>query len=1256
MPQPLRRDDSTGRLTCNTGTAVSETGTVPQAAVSLGSSFDSEPQSCQVPIFALFGLFIVTTCMVAFAGFWLMYTRGKNLLDTFSGELIAQEHQNIMQMIHSFLQPFHWTLSTLRIPLLAADFRDLSNDPLRWQQDPSIRDIRQPPPAWLPGDEKLFAAWDHPIEVRLVFSSFIPVLKHWIQKVRETHGAESGGSAPSMYLGIPTDPSVNSHGNIMGLLALDGMNIWTKTDAGNPNDTVTGYTQMFPPGCYDPSGACLPMWRKSLLDLPSREFARHYSVSTRPWFTGAEAAGRQSWGQLFVRWQEQYDLGLPACMPLYRADGELKLIACQDAPLSTFKSFLRSAARQLSIAVDANSSAYIVEQSSGFLVETSTQTKDALDTANLSCRAVSTGGCRILATEHKHFGPAAQALLQHLGGSWSAVNSSVGLQIAVDGTEQYAHVGPLVDEYGLSWVLVVTLTREHIVQRLNDRLIATMLLCAGLIVVCVLIDCAVVWMISAPLRRLALAMVGAADLELGDAKPASRSVISELRSMQDTFSILIDHLKLYRGFLPQTVLIADDEPDDLAASTATIPLAMAEVTLGECSSSLSISGSSREGTHQKTAQQRSYSWLGTAGRGRKAQLLGYFRKRHATLLRAVVRSQYVCEQSWGRAAQVPWETHSGHPAARRAGHELNRFVATTLKMCGRYNAVSLQVSATSGSIVVLLSWNAHSRWPEHALQGLSCGAQLCSALADLQMDWCIGVATGPADVGNLGTAATRSPAVLGGALNDAVALCSLAFSLRSHLLMNAATAEVVRGDVRCRIVDCVAFLHSGGRAVSNVFRPCGAEDPVPEAADPDYNEAWSALMQGGSSQAERLFASYLAVYPQDVDARRMHQIAELRAQQGISTEYCRAQQECWQDWAGHAAAAASSAVPPEKCRSKGYHCGPGDLISPQLQQQDGEGMSNEEDAVRRHLQAAVIDGDPERRRAKEIRDHHGRRWFLSGRRLGSKSSEVWLGMGESGSMAAIKCHVLAPAQVNEKSATPDGSNPLVAGARRRESPAFDDLVVEVALLAEVRHDNIVHYISASVSPGWLYIVMEYVSGGSLEAMLKQFARKLPAASVRRNARGITDGLRFLHGRSIFCHCLTPATILVSIEGQCKLSGFGAVAKLEAAVQHGGKTHHVDRFYSAPEVAAGGLVTAASDIWSFGVTYLELLTGKLPWNPADLEDADAFWSRLASEQPPLPLLPTDRDHHAVAFAQSCLAIRPEERKSARELMNHPYLLG
>jgi serine/threonine protein kinase len=168
----------------------------------------------------------------------------------------------------------------------------------------------------------------------------------------------------------------------------------------------------------------------------------------------------------------------------------------------------------------------------------------------------------------------------------------------------------------------------------------------------------------------------------------------------------------------------------------------------------------------------------------------------------------------------------------------------------------------------------------------------------------------------------------------------------------------------------------------------------------------------------------------------------------------------------------------------------------------------------------------------------------------------------------------------------------------RQQNDFDELLQEPRLLAALDHPNIVGIMTAERVDDTFFIVMEYVKGESLEAVLdREKSLDLPRALTY--AVQILKGVDHAHQAQILHRDLRPANVLISESGAIKVADFGTSRFLE-------RSHATTVIgsppYMAPEAFQGRAVLA-SDIYSVGVMLYQMLTGQLPYyspNPAQIE--------------------------------------------------------
>jgi len=169
----------------------------------------------------------------------------------------------------------------------------------------------------------------------------------------------------------------------------------------------------------------------------------------------------------------------------------------------------------------------------------------------------------------------------------------------------------------------------------------------------------------------------------------------------------------------------------------------------------------------------------------------------------------------------------------------------------------------------------------------------------------------------------------------------------------------------------------------------------------------------------------------------------------------------------------------------------------------------------------------------------------------------------------------------------------------RQSANFGELLKEPRLLASLNHPNIVTVLTAEKQDGVFFIVMEYVTGETLESIIgREGAIEMPRALDFTCQ--ICNALDHAHRQNVLHRDLRPANIMVADNGLVKVADFGTSRILEAAAI--GTTVIGSPPYMAPE-QFHGRATFTSDIYSLGVTMYQMMTGTLPYqtpDPADLE--------------------------------------------------------
>jgi len=177
----------------------------------------------------------------------------------------------------------------------------------------------------------------------------------------------------------------------------------------------------------------------------------------------------------------------------------------------------------------------------------------------------------------------------------------------------------------------------------------------------------------------------------------------------------------------------------------------------------------------------------------------------------------------------------------------------------------------------------------------------------------------------------------------------------------------------------------------------------------------------------------------------------------------------------------------------------------------------------------------------------------------------------------------------------------------------DRFLREIRLLAALNHPNIAALRTALTHENQLVMVMEFVEG---ETLANRLARApLSTTEAVNYADQILSALSYAHKQSIIHRDIKPANMMLTPEGIVKLMDFGiARSSTDGSLTSTGTTLG-SLNYMPPEQVRGEAADARSDIYSFGVSLYEMLTGKLPFR------GDSQYSLMTAhlnQEPPAPI--------------------------------------
>lgn len=209
---------------------------------------------------------------------------------------------------------------------------------------------------------------------------------------------------------------------------------------------------------------------------------------------------------------------------------------------------------------------------------------------------------------------------------------------------------------------------------------------------------------------------------------------------------------------------------------------------------------------------------------------------------------------------------------------------------------------------------------------------------------------------------------------------------------------------------------------------------------------------------------------------------------------------------------------------------------------------------------------------------------------------------------------------------------------------------EAQVTARLTHPGIPVLYDFGSASGELFIVMEHVDGITIADLLDE-VDPVPVSWAAAIAAQVCAVLAAAHARLLVHRDIKPSNVMISPDGSVKVLDFGLAAALTK-----GEFSQITRtgqlpgtpFYMAPEVAAGGQATPASDLYSTGCLLHELLTGQVVFADLDAHPDHAHLSRrpapVRSRRPEVPaaldaltvellsLAPAARPHAGTAFGR------------------------
>ncbi|KNC82719.1 STE/STE7 protein kinase, variant [Sphaeroforma arctica JP610] len=218
------------------------------------------------------------------------------------------------------------------------------------------------------------------------------------------------------------------------------------------------------------------------------------------------------------------------------------------------------------------------------------------------------------------------------------------------------------------------------------------------------------------------------------------------------------------------------------------------------------------------------------------------------------------------------------------------------------------------------------------------------------------------------------------------------------------------------------------------------------------------------------------------------------------------------------------------------------------------------------------------------------------------------------------------------------------------------ILLELTTLYKAQSPYIVKFHGAFFSEGSISICLEYMEGGALSDLCQKSGR-IPEKYLCHIAEQGLRGLQYMHkDRHLIHRDIKPSNLLLSSTGAVKISDFGVSGQLASTISScvswvGTVT------YMSPERIQGKSYSVLSDIWSFGLSVMELALHAFPYPIKTEEGGLGFWELLDYiVDQPAPVLPASESFSPEFrdFLRLSLQKNPKNRPTASELLQHPWM--